>query len=1115
MSELNGYYIQMLGAFFCVYNDKSLKKIPKGKQQLIFAFLLLHSDLPLNKKQLAFQFWPDSTEQQALTNLRKILFELKKILPAADDHLEVKDGHIIWHSNESCHIDVMEFEKKINSHKQSDLKQALDVYQGEFLPGFYDDWIIERREKLSMQYASLLKKMIELHEQKREFEDAIAYAKRYLQLDRLSENAHLTIARIHIMNGNINAARKQFLDMETILRNELDVPPSDEVIKAFKKLLNDENIRSGDDSGDYNRRHSVPMIGRKKEWGLLLEAKEKANQRVPYLVILEGESGIGKTRLAEEFSLWAVSQGIQTYSTHCYPSGESSPYEPVMNWLEGVIVDHMDKGSLAELSRIIPALKERYPDLPAPEPLSEPGQIRNWFNAIETALINHKSTLLILDDIQWSDKETIKMIEYFLRTDQPSPLLILGTLRTGTIHRHSFIQEFLDSLHKRRQLIKITLELFTAEETELMVKSLSDKNDLLLRSKQIHDQSGGNPLFISEITRSAESATYQSGYGTNVLSIMARRLADLSESVQRLIGVLTVLGKPASLPFLSSVAKSPDQTVENIEQLLQMRILRRLENGLFDFYHDQWREAARLRIEQSRIQLLHGMVARAMEKQERKQRFTSAEIAYHLEKAGYEHEAVPYYEKAVMEAKEIYAHDQVVHYCSKLLPYVEKQKQLKLLTIMAEAFRLSGKWSEAEKAYRKWLELCDYSVSLEQKALHEVALGNCLRLQGKYQDALFHLDRSIHLFEMLDHPEGLIEAYGNLGIVYQYIGEYDSAIYFLKKCIDLGTETQQEGKFSGIMGNIYYEKNRYDEALQYYKLQIHIANKNNNLSSLAQVFGGMGLVYIELNEFERAFHSFGEQLQLGRSLGDRNGIANSIGKIGKTFLHAGYDEEAYICVLYCLHEALFIGDVRVVAITLGLLGRILDRKNSDETALWALQHGRRIGESLNIPFFNCDVLYYLGDYFFRRQRWKEAEDCLLNVLQITKKLDRKDLSCLAEVILVRSRVCSGRVTIPEAISQLKLLFQINPGEKERAVIYHALWEISGDEEHLQKAELSVKDLYRKSPVPFYEKWANDLGIDLSGVKRSHFPVPPVPPEALQSSIALEDIKKSLSKLQVH
>lgn len=1111
VSELKGYTIQMLGSFFCLYDQKPLKKIPTGKQQLIFAFLLLHSDVPLNKKQLAFQFWPDSTEQQALTNLRKILFELKKILPAADDHLDVKDGHITWYSNERCLIDVLEFEKKINSQKQSDLKQALDAYQGEFLPGYYDDWIIERREKLSMQYAALLKKMIMLHEQKREFDDAIAYAIRYLQLDRLSEFAHMTIARLHIMNGNLSAARKQFLDMETILRSELDVAPSDEVIKTFEKLLNDENIRSG----DYVRKHSVPMIGRKKEWELLLQAWEKASRGVPLLVILEGEAGIGKTRLAEEFSLWAASQGIQTYSSRCYPSGESLPYEPVMNWLEKIIVDHLDKGSLTELSRIIPTLKERYPDLPTPEPLREPGQIRNWFNATEMALLQNKPTVLILDDIQWSDKETIKLVEYFLRTDQSSPLIILGTIRTGTIHRNSYIQEFLDSLYMRRQLIQITLELFTAEETELMVKSLSEKNDLLLRSKQIHDQSGGNPLFISEITRSVETASYQNGYGSNVLSIMARRLADLSESVQRLIGLLTVLGKPASVPFLSSVAKSSDQTVENLEQLLQMRILRRLENGLFDFYHDQWREAARLRINESRIQLLHGMVAKAMEMNDSKHRFTSAEIAYHLEKAGYENEAVPYYEKAVMEAKEIYAHDKVVQYCSKLLPYVEKQKQLQWLTIMAEAFRLSGKWSEAEKAYRKWLELCDYSVSLEQKALHEVALGNCLRLQGKYHDALYHLDRSIHIFEMLDHQEGLIEAYGNLGIVYQYIGEYDSAIRYLKKCIDPGTETQQEGKFAGIMGNIYYEKNRYEEALHYYKLQIRIANRNNNLSSLTQAFGGMGLVYIELNEFERAFHSFGEQLQLSRSLSDRNGIANSIGKIGKTFLHAGYDEEAYICVLYCLHEALIIGDVRVVAITLGLLGHILDRKNSNENALWALQHARRIGESLNIPFFTCDTLYYLGNYFFRRKRWKEAEDFLLKVLPITKKLDRNDLSCQAEVILVRSRIYLGSVTIPEAVSQLKQLFQLKPGEKERAFIHHALWEISGDEEHLQKTKLLVKDLYRKSPVPFYERWAANLGIELSEIKSLQFSVPSVPREVLQRSFELEDLIKSISKLRIH
>lgn len=86
--------------------------MPAGKLQLLFAYLLLHADMPINWKHLAFQFWHDSSEAQAMTNLRKLLFDLKKLLPASDDFLELRDGQVAWNSRGLCRVDVMDFEKQ-------------------------------------------------------------------------------------------------------------------------------------------------------------------------------------------------------------------------------------------------------------------------------------------------------------------------------------------------------------------------------------------------------------------------------------------------------------------------------------------------------------------------------------------------------------------------------------------------------------------------------------------------------------------------------------------------------------------------------------------------------------------------------------------------------------------------------------------------------------------------------------------------------------------------------------------------------------------------------------------------------------------------------------------
>jgi DNA-binding SARP family transcriptional activator len=100
----------MLGAFDCLYDGQPLKKLPHGRLQSLFAYLLLHKDTPINRKSLAFQIWPDSSEQQALMNLRKLLHDLRNLLSASEDHLAVGDGNLVWHTLGRCQSDASDFQ---------------------------------------------------------------------------------------------------------------------------------------------------------------------------------------------------------------------------------------------------------------------------------------------------------------------------------------------------------------------------------------------------------------------------------------------------------------------------------------------------------------------------------------------------------------------------------------------------------------------------------------------------------------------------------------------------------------------------------------------------------------------------------------------------------------------------------------------------------------------------------------------------------------------------------------------------------------------------------------------------------------------------------------------
>jgi tetratricopeptide (TPR) repeat protein len=202
---------------------------------------------------------------------------------------------------------------------------------------------------------------------------------------------------------------------------------------------------------------------------------------------------------------------------------------------------------------------------------------------------------------------------------------------------------------------------------------------------------------------------------------------------------------------------------------------------------------------------------------------------------------------------------------------------------------MSGQWKEAENAYRTWLRQCGYSVNLQDKALHEIGLGNSLRLQGRYREALTHFETSLRILKTLEDRVGLADAYGNRGIVHQYLGDYDAAVKDLQMSIELGANGLEQEKFLGILGNVYYEQGQYAEAIQTYNTQLRIANEQQNPIAMAKALAGLGLTHMELHEFESAYHSIHEKLVLSRSLGDRMGTAISIGLIGRYYSKAVTD----------------------------------------------------------------------------------------------------------------------------------------------------------------------------------------------------------------------------------
>jgi DNA-binding SARP family transcriptional activator len=174
MATLN---IQLLGKFRVVHGDTTITALYSRGVQSLFAWLVLHAGIPYPRAHLAFLFWPDSSESQARTNLRKAIHQLQQVLPDLDCFLASAGTVLYWRADAPYTLDVAEFEAAVRSAATpAAVAHAIALYRGDLLPSCYDDWIIPKRERLQQTFTNLLERGIVHFEASGDYATAIHYA---------------------------------------------------------------------------------------------------------------------------------------------------------------------------------------------------------------------------------------------------------------------------------------------------------------------------------------------------------------------------------------------------------------------------------------------------------------------------------------------------------------------------------------------------------------------------------------------------------------------------------------------------------------------------------------------------------------------------------------------------------------------------------------------------------------------------------------------------------------------------------------------------------------------------------------------------------------------------
>jgi predicted ATPase len=740
--------VRLLGAFSVSLDGEPIEGLESARLQSLFAYLVLHRDTSHLRQQLAFLFWPDSSEAQARNNLRQTLHTLRQASPSLDGVLLADNRTLRWSPDASIHLDVAEFASELalaeTASRQNDpsvmlvaLERAIALYAGDLLPSCYDAWITAERETFRQRYRGALRQLVHYLESQRRYAQAIGYARRLVAHDPLDEAAHRDLMRLLAAVGDRAGTARAYHECVAMLQRELGIAPSPETQEAYTALMAQSATTSSRPPAPGN---PPSLVGRQREWERMRESWRQARASKPGFILVTGEAGIGKSRLTEEFLLAAQRQEVTTAKTRCYAAEGTLSLAPIADWMRGAslrpTLGDLDAIWLAEVARILPELLSEYPDLPAVEPMSGYGQRQRFFQALARAILNAPQPLLLLiDDLQWCDRETLEFLHFLLRSDPTARLLIVGTARIEELPDQHALRPLLLDLRATIGVTEIALPPLDAAETAMLASRLIDSDIEVDTAMRIYQETEGNPLFIVERmraglehfaereqraeSRSANHAAGESGISSKAQAVIASRLAQLSPPARDLAALAATIGRAFALDLLIRASGSDEETLTAaLDELWQRRIIREQDATSYDFTHDKLREVAYVEISAPQRRLLHRRIAHSLEAMRSDDLDTvSAQIAAHYDRAGDAERAIPYYERAAAVAQRVYANEDAIELLLRALALLDQlpggmkrdKQELILLLKLGAIYRVTRGWTapELERLVDRTLVLCD------------------------------------------------------------------------------------------------------------------------------------------------------------------------------------------------------------------------------------------------------------------------------------------------------------------------------------------------------------------------------------------------------------------------
>jgi DNA-binding SARP family transcriptional activator len=641
---------------------------PGSKVLALLTYLVLEPG-PHSREELAGLLWGESPEPEARASLRQALKHLRDALGDV-----ARSDRTVVELTRPVDCDVRDFRQFVLQEPQRAL--ATDIPR--FLTGFsirhapqFDEWVSATRRELLQQYENALSSLAREAMGQRRWRDTVELAERWLKCDPLSDEAARLAVEARYLAGDRGAAIARFGEYRAVLAREAGCEPSRSLLNLARRVESDATPQSTQPVTDewYARAplFESSLIARKEEWATLVKGWKAVSRGAGRIVLIQGEAGVGKTRLAEEFLRWVVAQGGTVLRGHGYDVRAGIPYEPVVEMLRDALAAPGVAGTspewLTEVTRLIPELKERFPALPEPGTPSDSTDGWRLFEGVAQlilALAAERPLVISLDDLQWCDSDSCNLLRFLARRTEQAPVFWLGTLSLGDLERDAPAARLCRVLRAKAHASVVSLGPLSEDELWRMIREmgrLSTPTSAQRFAKRIYGVTAGNPFYAIELLKTmfaqgllavdetsgewtALSGAVAGGrefpVSQTVHDVIAERVERLPEQLNEVLITVAVAGAGCRTEVLSHVHGISRLHAAAVGDALVDRRLVVEEGGTYRCAHPVIAHVVRDGLSLSRSREVHRTLALALERMvaQEEGREVAREIARHADRGG-------------------------------------------------------------------------------------------------------------------------------------------------------------------------------------------------------------------------------------------------------------------------------------------------------------------------------------------------------------------------------------------------------------------------------------------------------------------------------------------------